>query len=185
MKLLDILPKFGKASTRKFFEEGPRTPGYTWKDALHGYIYARWPYQYISIGVGEHPLSRALAPLVAWISAHLPQKTEELNGDGVAVESKGYAEGYHGKVMPLAAATRLVQVNEPLRLPDLEKIIPYQRARALVLLNPDHIVALDCPCRSARPDPCLPLDVCLIVGEPFASLVSEHHPQHDALDYPG
>ena len=106
----------------------------------------------------------------------------------MAVERKGYAagkvrrrqwyaDGYHGKVMPLAAATRLVQVNEPLRLPDLEKIIPYQRARDLILLNPDHIVALDCPCRSARPDPCLPLDVCLIVGEPFASMVSEHHPQ--------
>jgi ferredoxin len=188
MKLFDILPKISKASTRTFFEEGSRTPGYTWKDALHGYIYARWPYQYISIGVGEHPLSRALGPLVGWIMAHLPQKTgapkkaEETNEDGLPVERQGYAAGngyaagYHGKVMPLAAAARLVLVNEPLRLPDLEKIIPYERARDLVLLNPDHIVALDCPCRAARRDPCLPMDVCLIVGEPFASLVSEHHP---------
>jgi ferredoxin len=50
------------------------------------------------------------------------------------------------------------------------------RARDLILKNPDHILALDCPCRSARENPCLPLDVCLIVGEPFASFVTEHHP---------
>jgi Pyruvate/2-oxoacid:ferredoxin oxidoreductase delta subunit len=43
--------------------------------------------------------------------------------------------------------------------------------------HPDHIVVLECPCRSARPDPCLPLDVCLIVGEPFAGFVREHHPK--------
>jgi Pyruvate/2-oxoacid:ferredoxin oxidoreductase delta subunit len=34
---------------------------------------------------------------------------------------------------------------------------------------------LECPCRAARAEPCLPLDVCLIVGEPFASFVVEHH----------
>jgi Pyruvate/2-oxoacid:ferredoxin oxidoreductase delta subunit len=45
-----------------------------------------------------------------------------------------------------------------------------------VLNDPDHIVALDCPCRAARSDPCLPLDVCLIVGEPFAGFMIEHHP---------
>jgi Pyruvate/2-oxoacid:ferredoxin oxidoreductase delta subunit len=44
------------------------------------------------------------------------------------------------------------------------------------LQNPDHIVVLECPCRVSRPEPCLPLDVCLIVGEPFASFVNEHHP---------
>ncbi len=53
--------------------------------------------------------------------------------------------------------------------------MPYALARDIVLKHPDHIVALDCPCRAARPNPCLPLDVCLIVGEPFASFVAEHH----------
>ncbi|MCI5212319.1 MAG: 4Fe-4S ferredoxin, partial [Candidatus Electrothrix sp. ATG2] len=33
-----------------------------------------------------------------------------------------------------------------------------------------------CPCRSSRSHPCQPLDVCLAVGEPFASLIVEHHP---------
>ena len=68
-------------------------------------------------------------------------------------------------------------INEEIKIHDLEQVIPYQRARSLILHNPDHIVVLDCPCRSARPSPCLPMDVCLIVGEPFASFVLEHHPQ--------
>ena len=47
----------------------------------------------------------------------------------------------------------------------------------MILKNPDQIAVIDCPCRSARAEPCLPLDVCLIVGEPFVSLVLEQHPQ--------
>ncbi|HEU68467.1 MAG TPA: hypothetical protein ENN53_04535 [Candidatus Acetothermia bacterium] len=31
---------------------------------------------------------------------------------------------------------------------------------------------LECPCRAARESPCLPLDVCLVIGEPFASCVA-------------
>jgi ferredoxin len=42
--------------------------------------------------------------------------------------------------------------------------------------DPQHITVLDCPCRSARANPCLPLDVCLIIGEPFAGFILEHHP---------
>jgi len=88
-----------------------------------------------------------------------------------------FADTYHGKVVPLQAARQLVMVQEDIRLPDLEQVIPYAQARAIILKNPDHIIALQCPCRSSRQDPCLPLDVCLIVGEPFASFVAEHHPQ--------
>jgi ferredoxin len=87
------------------------------------------------------------------------------------------ADGYHGKVLPLAAARSLVTVDEDIVVRDLERVLPYPRARAIVLRNPDHILALECPCRSSRRDPCLPLDVCLIVGEPFAGLVAEHHPR--------
>jgi len=30
----------------------------------------------------------------------------------------------------------------------------------------------------ARENPCQPMDVCLVVGEPFASLIIAHHPDH-------
>ncbi len=101
-------------------------------------------------------------------------------GVGGEVPANGqvtFADTYHGKVVTLEAATRLVRVERDVNLGDLEHIIPYAVARDIVLQHPDHIVVLDCPCRAARAQPCSPLDVCLIVGEPFASFVSEHHPK--------
>jgi NAD-dependent dihydropyrimidine dehydrogenase PreA subunit len=163
------------SSTWAFAKEGTRTPGYTFLDWIHGYIYGRWPYLYIGICVGEHPLSKKLAPL--W---GLFARLFLTNRGKIPVsqpEQITFADTYHGKVVPLEAARQLVMVNEEIHLNNLEKIIPYARARDVILKNPDHIIALDCPCRSARANPCLPLDVCLIVGEPFASFVAEHHPR--------
>jgi len=88
-----------------------------------------------------------------------------------------FADGYHGKALPLDSARQLVMVNQPIQVGDLEQVIPYVRARSIVLENPDHIVALECPCRKFKDNPCLPLDVCLIVGEPFASFITEHQPE--------
>ncbi len=165
------------ASTRAFCHEARRTPGYSLFDWLHGYVYARWPYLYIGIGTGEHPLARAFGPLLRLWRRLFPRR----GGDGRPT----FADGYHGKVVPLSAAAQLVTIAEDVDLGDLEQIIPYALARDLVLRHPDHIVALECPCRAARTSPCLPLDVCLIVGEPFASFVVEHHPRRARWITPG
>jgi ferredoxin len=169
---------FIKPSTQDFFRAARRTPGYSLFDLLHGYVYARWPYLYIGIGVGEHPLVKKYGTLAAGL-VRLFKQPPSGNGAFQEKETDGvtFADGYHGKVMPLDSVKRLVMVGEEIALPDLEQVIPYKRARDIILRNPDHIVALQCPCRSARPSPCLPLDVCLIVGEPFASFVVEHHPE--------
>ncbi len=134
----------------------------------------RWPYFYISMGKGDHPWSKIFAPLINWLGMLITIKSgnEDKNG-----KQPGFAEGYHGKVVPLEAARQLVRVEEDIRLENLEQVIPFAMARAIILNNPDHIAVLDCPCRKDKPDPCLPLDVCLIVGEPFASFVIEHHPK--------
>jgi Pyruvate/2-oxoacid:ferredoxin oxidoreductase delta subunit len=172
------------SSTRSFLLEGLRTPGYRLLDLLHGYVYARWPYLYIGIGVGEHPLSPRLAQLAQMFSRLFPPRlASEKHGSKPA--NLSFADTYHGKVVPLTAATQLVTVHEEIRLTNLEHIIPYDHARDIVLKNPDHIVVLDCPCRSARSNPCRPLDVCLIIGEPFASFVSEHHPERTRWLTPG
>jgi ferredoxin len=169
------IPLFPRASTRAFMREARRARNYSLFDYLHGYVYARWPYLYIGIGAGEHPLAKAAKPFVARIDALIrraaAQQVRDKNAGAV-----GFADTYHGKVVTLDAATQLVRVARDVDLGDLEQIIPYGLARDIVFQNPDHIVALDCPCRSAREKPCLPLGVCLIVGEPFASFVSEHHP---------
>jgi Pyruvate/2-oxoacid:ferredoxin oxidoreductase delta subunit len=161
-----------KPSTAAFTREGRQTPGYSFWDWVHGYVYGRWTYLYISIGTGEHWLAKTFVPLINHISRILPHHKTEA-GEHVAT----FADTYHGKVLPLATATRLVTVGEEIHLTNLEKVIPYAKARDIVLKNPDHILALECPCRSARPNPCLPLDVCLIIGDPFASFVEEHHPR--------
>jgi len=157
-------------STRAFLDEARRSPGYSFFDLLHGYFYARWPYLYIGVGTGEHPLAK----VIAWISwaIRLPAAARR----SPKSERSTFADGYHGKVVLPNQARRLVRIDQDLRLTELEQVIPFDRARDIILKNPQHIVALECPCRSSRAEPCLPLDVCLIVGEPFAGFVLEHHP---------
>jgi Pyruvate/2-oxoacid:ferredoxin oxidoreductase delta subunit len=163
---------FLRPSTLALLREARRLPGYRLFDLLHGYVYGRWIYAYIALGTGRHPLAKRIMKLLA----RLPGRPAPDRPAGPPA-GRGIAESYHGKVVPLQAARQLVLVHEDVRLENLETIIPYARARDLVLQNPDHLVVLDCPCRASKENPCLPLDVCLVVGEPFASFVTEHHPQ--------
>jgi ferredoxin len=154
-----------------------------WKTRLHGIIYSRWCYLYIGLGTGAHPLSRAYLRLArTWRrltgAPPRPRPNAAPQPPGLEGTSHSHADGYHGKVISTATARRLVTINEPVRLPDLEQVIPYPKARALILEGEGALVALDCPCRLARADHCEPVDVCLIVGEPFASWVLESHPHH-------
>ena len=165
--------RWPRPSTRAFADEARRTQGFSLFDWIHGYVYARWPYLYIGIGVGEHWLARLPGPLAnaaLWLISRLDRASAS------APERPTFADTYHGKVVSLPAAKQLVSVREDVTLHDLEHVIPYALARDIVLHDPDHIVVLECPCRAVRAEPCLPLDVCLIVGEPMASFVAEHHP---------
>mgnify|MGYP001164643490 FL=1 len=162
-------------ATRAFYREGRRTPGYTVVDFLHGYLYGRWPYFYLGLGLSNRPLFRVLRPLAMGIGRLLGLWSAE--GTAAGKKSRTFADTYHGKVLPLEGATRLISVGEDVRLTDLEHVIPYATARDIILQHPDHIVALECPCRANREHPCLPLDVCLAVGEPFASFTLAHHPR--------
>ncbi len=164
---------FVKPSTRAFLKEARRTPGYSFIDFIHGYVYGRWTYLYIGIGTGEHPASKWFAHVAGWFDRLVTRNRK----NEPAEAGIQFADTYHGKAMPLEAAEQLVHTHDGFEVPDLEQVIPYKRARSIILQNPDHIVVLDCPCRAARSHPCLPMDVCLVVGEPFASFVREHHPE--------
>lgn len=171
-------------STRAFLREARRTPGYSFSDWVHGYIYARWPYLYIGVGTGEHRLVRFLAPfgnmLLRLFKKPTVAKDRQAGRKGRADKKSSrhlsFADTYHGKVVSLKAAAELVSIRREINLTDLDQVIPYAKARDIVLKNPDHIVLLECPCRASRPNPCLPMDVCLIIGEPIAGFVAEHHP---------
>jgi ferredoxin len=160
-----------KRSTRAFVDEARKLNDYSIKDLLHGYAYARWPYLYIGIALGEHPIAKTYRKVQDLLPAR--RSVEDISNNHQA----GMADTYHGKVLLPMSAHSLVLVQEDVDLRDLEHVIPYPTARDIVLQNPDQIVALECPCRSVREDPCLPLDVCMIVGEPFAGFILEHHPE--------
>ncbi len=164
---------FIKPSTRAFIEEARKTPDYSWADFLHGYIYGRWTHLYISIATGEHPIAKKI---VKWDNSFKKLGLKKKKTKSKKVRT-GFAETYHAKAIPLETATQIVQINEEIDKPDLEQVIPYKRARSLILKNPDHIVVIDCPCRSARENPCTPIDVCLVIGDPFASFILEHQPE--------
>ena len=179
------LPVWPRPSTRTFIREARRLPGYSLFDWLHGYVYARWPYLYIGIGTGEHLLARKARPIIVWADRLIKARGEtratadrRANDSYQEISHAGisFADTYHGKVVTLEAAKQLVTVKQDVNLGDLEHIIPYALARDIVLQNPDHIAVLDCPCRASRAQPCRPLDVCLIVGEPFAGFIREHQP---------
>jgi ferredoxin len=168
-----LFDRFLKPSTRSFFNEGKGLSNYSFGGWLHGYVYSRWPYLYIGVGTGEHRLTRFFLSLWNIFS----RVFNSGNGKPTASDGAGFADTYHGKVILLEEATRLVSVKKDINIGDLEQVIPYTRARDIVFKNPDHILALECPCRASRKDPCYPLDVCLIVGEPFASFIMEHQPR--------
>jgi NAD-dependent dihydropyrimidine dehydrogenase PreA subunit len=166
-----------KKSTREFVQEGKRTEEYSFYDFLHGYLYAKWPYLYIGVALGEHRLNKILQPLFLFLASIFePTWEEEPQDHGLA-----WANSYHGKVVPVDEAKRLVSVQENIEIKNLEHVIPYTRAKDIILKNPERIVALDCPCRVSRPDPCTPLDVCLIIGDPFVSFILEHQPEKTRL----
>ena len=162
-----------RSATRRFREEGRRLAGYSFADFVHGYVYARWPYLYIGLATGERSLPWVLRPLESLAAWWIDRSARRAR----IPRAHTFADRYHGKVVPTDAAEDLVTLDRPIELRGIEQVIPYTTARDIVLADPDHIAVLECPCRSVRQNPCLPLDVCLIVGEPFASLIVEHHPR--------
>lgn len=157
-------------------QEAKALPNYSFFDLLHGYVYGRWLYLYVSIATGEHLLAQFFLPLAGLLKRVFASHTTSSGGNGEARRIT-FADTYHGKVVPLDAAVNLVKVNKDISISAPEHVIPYAVARDIVLKNPGHIVALQCPCRTARKNPCKPLDVCLVVGEPFASFTVDHHPR--------
>jgi len=121
--------------------------------ALHGYIYGRWVKQYINLLI-NHILPRLGPRGKSWL-----------------------ANRYHGKVLTHEQAKSIVTLNKEIPLQDLEQIIPYPVARNLVLKGPPDAAVIQCACRQVRKNPCEPIQVCMVIGQPFVDFVLEHHPQ--------
>lgn len=127
---------------------------------VHGYIYFKWPATYLRI-----------VRKVLDNSFSVPKSIYDTCG-------KYLLETHHSKVIPLKEACQLVKIEQEISVTNLEQVVPFERARDIIIKNPDHIAVTDCMCRRTQENPCQPLDVCIVVGEPFASFVVEHQPDH-------
>ncbi|ODS39395.1 MAG: hypothetical protein A7315_11125 [Candidatus Altiarchaeales archaeon WOR_SM1_79] len=129
--------------------------------SLHGYIYLRWNNQYVKL------LLNYIAPCVpSGVRKHV---------------SRWVAEHYHCKVITHEQAGDIITLDLNIPLRDLEQVIPYSMARDLVLKGPPDVAVCECPCRHARADPCLPTQVCMLIGQPFVDFILEHNPKSSRL----
>ncbi len=120
--------------------------------SLHGYAYGRWTNRYMDILI--HYTFPSLLPI-----------------------EKGWVTNrYHGKVLTEEHAELIITLDKDIPLQDLESIIPYSRARDMVINAPPEIAVYECACRHAREDPCQPSQVCMVIGQPFVDLIMENRP---------
>ena len=120
---------------------------------LHGYVYGRWPNEYIRLLI-NHIIPRLRPRGRQWLADH-----------------------YHGKVLTHEQAKAIITIEQEIPLRDLEQIIPYPMARELVLKGPPDVAVLECGCRHARDNACKPIQVCMVIGQPFVDFIVEHHPE--------
>lgn len=120
--------------------------------ALHAYVYARWTELYVRLG--------------KWLLPYLMPRTK-----------RWVANRYHAKVLTHDLARAIITIEQDIPLRDLEQIIPYDRARDLILNGPPEIAVQECSCRQNAPQPCQPTQVCMIIGQPFVDFALTHRPE--------
>lgn len=143
-----------KKSTSKL----ARLHGLNILDFIHGYIYFKWTSLYL------RPVKYVLER-----PGRFPKWLYEAAGNRLM-------QAHHAKVITNETAKRLVDVKEPIKVSNPEQVVPFERARDIILENSEHIAVVDCPCRQLAENPCGPLDVCFVLGEPVVDFVLEHKP---------
>jgi len=123
------------------------------KGGLHRLVYGRWTTRYVDI------MFHRIIPMLGRRGR------------------KRLANSYHSKVLTQKAAEQLVTLDRGIPLQDLETIIPYEKARNIVLSSPPDIVVFECGCRLNSDKPCKSTQVCMVIGQPFVDLILKHRPR--------
>lgn len=126
-------------------------------ELLHGLLYGRWIPQYLNF--------------ISKLAPHLGPRGR-----------KWLENTYHGKVLTPDLAKTIVTLDIDVPMQDLgEKIIPYPRARDIVLNASPDIAVTNCGCKTMRDEPCKlfepPYQVCMLIGKPLTDFLLEHHPK--------
>ncbi|MBN2167731.1 MAG: 4Fe-4S binding protein [Actinobacteria bacterium] len=85
---------------------------------------------------------------------------------------KLFADTYHGKLVPLQEAVNLVSIDEDVVATNLERIVPYNICKDIILEHPAELAVARCVCRETSKNHCHPDEVCLFVGEPYVSMIA-------------
>ncbi len=87
---------------------------------------------------------------------------------------------YHAKVVNFKDAVKLVTHKDDLHLSPPETVMPFKVARDVILKANDTVAVGSCPCRENVEKPCIPptQQVCMFVGDPFASFIAEQNPKY-------
>lgn len=83
---------------------------------------------------------------------------------------------YHGKVLRMDDVRKILTLKIDVELKDVpHAIIPYEKAREVILKNPESLCVVNCPCKGAKEDGCYPRDTCIMIGEPIVSFVLDYN----------
>ncbi len=87
---------------------------------------------------------------------------------------------YHAKVMNHPDVVKLITHREDVNISPPETVMPFKVARDVVLKANDAVAVGTCPCRENVEKPCIPptQQVCMFVGDPFASFIAEQNPKY-------
>ncbi|CCO23554.1 4Fe-4S binding protein [Maridesulfovibrio hydrothermalis] len=155
-------------ATGKFLKQALEDRNMSMKDVLHRYMYTRWPKAYIGAALGENNL----APVADFISSLIASPVDK---EKQQLLKNNFAKTYPSKIITTEEAIKLIKISKSINTALPEASTPFKNATDFALQDPDHIVAFECSCRASSKSPCHPLDVCLIVGEPFASFAAKNH----------
>ncbi len=157
-------------------------------DFFSAYVYLKYIDHFIYHALnasGLSPKERTEVP-EAGIDDMLNAAVQRVAEASISIETSFY----HGKVVKVNDAVKLVTQKQDLAVPVPEQVIPFKVARDIAINNPESIAVGTCACRAAADKPCLPppMEVCLIIGDPYASFIAEKSPlfrkctQEEAVD---
>lgn len=152
-------------ATRRFLRESLRSTR-SLLGTLHGYVYLRWPVRYIGACRGKGESGK----LMDAVLSAMPQSWK----NGLI---RRFAESYHAKVMAPGTASRLIRVERAVDMAVPESVMPFEKARQIILDENAAVAVMDCPCRLSLPKHCEPVDVCILVGDTVVDFVLAQHPQ--------
>ena len=90
--------------------------------------------------------------------------------------SKWILSTSYGKVLTYEQIEKILLINTNGRLVRLAASMPYVGVQEFNLENPLPIAIYECACRSFRKKPCLPLQVCIVIGKDPINFINKYFP---------